>query len=266
VTDLLFNQRYIGVTALAAAASQVEEQTVSPVDACYQALTEIEGQFLNQQNFLRLAHARFGERPHAEFFAMGPVISSLSSYNTHLAAWRDEVDVLLATAILPSERAIFGEPQLVLPIHGGFTPSEKLVNLWRLNVESLARDSGVRFAKALSDSEAAKEFSKTLTLLIGSIGQELRYSESPSTIAASNGMFSSTMQLELCERFLILPFHAHEFLTLLYGEILDFLKSGTTFSGGWGKLTIPRPNEIAFQLTAPNYINDPDFERAKEVR
>lgn len=266
MTGLLFDQRFIGVTALAAAVSNVDEHTVSPVESYYQTLTEIEGQFLNKQSLLRLGRGQLTEPLGAEFFAGSLVVTSLSSFETQLAAWRDEFDLLLRTVTTPKDEVISDQPQLVLPIQGGFTPSEKLVGIWRRNVEALAHESGAPFAKALTDSEAAKEFSKALTLLIGSIGQELRYSESPSTVAASDGMFSSAIQLELCERFLIVPFHANEFLSLLYDEVLAFLKSGMTFSGGWGKLTISRPNKIAFELTAPNYIRNPGFERAKEVR
>src|SRR4029078_449427 len=61
-----------------------------------------------------------------------------------------------------------------LALQGEFAPSSELVALWRENVETtLGRD---RSQFAISDRDAAAEFSKSLTSLIGGLAQEYRYS------------------------------------------------------------------------------------------
>jgi hypothetical protein len=151
-----------------------------------------------------------------------------------------------------------------LKLAGSFTPSEELLRAWRKNVETTLHKARTSY---VPDRVASEEFSKAITSVIGSIGQEKRYSEKRSrAIAAENGRFDPLIQVEICERFLIVPDQAARFLALLEREIYEFVSNGPAFAGAWGRLRAEQPRRLVFDLQQPNFRHENNFVRAKEVR
>lgn len=177
------------------------------------------------------------------------------------------VDQVLISWNLPDEQLSEdeGTGDYRLPLAGDFTPSSDLLALWRENVEATVTQP--RSAFGLSDLEASTEFSRALTSLIGSLGQEFRYAGGPrQKLLAADGRFDPLIQVELCERFLIVPDRSANFLNLLESEMFLYLSEGGRFSGGWGNIGLSKPRTMFFLLNGPRFQSEAGFIRAKELK
>ena len=152
--------------------------------------------------------------------------------------------------------------QLRLPISGDFTPSIELIESWKENASSFGDRETIARAKA---TEASAEFSRMLKRLLGAFAQEKRYSGLKNALVADGrGEFDTTFQLEISERFLLVPQKSTAFFSLLYR---DLLKCGDQiFSGGWGSFVRSPDNQLVLELLPPNRIKREGFVRAQETR
>jgi len=81
------------------------------------------------------------------------------------------------------------------------------------------------------------------------MAQEFRYSITSGVrqrVASDNGRFDPVVQVEICERFLIVPDQASRFLSLLEDEIYSYLRDGGKFAGAWGQINLINPRKIVF--------------------
>jgi hypothetical protein len=140
-------------------------------------------------------------------------------------------DLALLDAIKIADSAKDDGPQEILPLEGTYSPSKALVEVWVESVLALASDAGIsvdKIAVAQDRVEAQQEFAKTLLSLLGATAQRLRYrTGNSSTQITTGGNFTPSFQIQLCDRFFILPSKSSDFLIMLKTELVSALKSGS---------------------------------------
>ncbi len=175
-------------------------------------------------------------------------------------ALRDVVDFLVSAE---------DEIQENLPLKGTFSPSKALVEIWIESVLALASEAGVSavgIAVARDRVEAQQEFAKTLLSLLGAAAQRLRYRTKNSNMHITAGdSFTPSFQIQLCDRFFILPSRSSEFLTMLKEELVSALKSGTIIAGAWGAVQLGAAGDLVYVLKQKNFVVDPSFVESEEV-
>jgi hypothetical protein len=129
----------------------------------------------------------------------------------------------------------------------------------------MSREAGVQDISMPTARESGKEFVRLLKSLLGSMGQQARYSEGRVDMISKAGHFSLSLQIELCDRFMIIPDQAGEFLSLLHDELRDALRNGMPLSGAWGSVVVDG-DDISYRLTPPSFVESSGFTRAKEIR
>jgi len=255
-----------------------ESVVVSPADEVREALKREHS--LRLSGLFRSSHFSLPVKPSASELTIESVLEIFDELAAQYRPAADFVafdkilDQLVVNAAEQGEGADvesnFSLPQSPLkesrlPLAGAFTPSEDLLEIWRQNVEATLGQS--RSAFGLSDRVASAEFGKALTSLVGALGQEFRYAGGPrQIILATDGRFEPLVQVELCERFLIVPDQSSNFLALLESEMHFFLSSGGLFSGGWGDVRLSEPRSMLFVLKERNVRSESGFVRAKELR
>jgi|SRR5581483_5093964 len=155
-----------------------------------------------------------------------------------------------------------------LPLDGSFSPSKKLAQMWIDNIKMLANDAGIPSTQIALPSnmvEAQQEFAKSLISFFGMIGQKLRYSGRTDRTVTREGRFTSSYEIQLCDRFFILPSASADFLSQLRSELTSALASGTVIRGAWGQLKLDRQSEVYFVLTPPRILADPSFVQSEEI-
>ena len=101
-----------------------------------------------------------------------------------------------------------------------------------------------------------------LKRLVGSIAQERRAAGiSRMVIVDRNGDFDPDFQLDVSERFLLLPQKASQFFAMLHRDFLAH-PGRTIFSGAWGTMLIDGHNEIALDLNSPRQVVREGFVKA----
>jgi hypothetical protein len=123
----------------------------------------------------------------------------------------------------------------------------------------------INYVRFNEDFEAAQEFSKTLSALLGTIAQQLRYESPSDTMLTRQQRFTASYQIQLCDAFLIIPDQAADFLRLLFSELSDAIRTGCTLSGDWGELRLSSAKELYFKLSPPDFVVDPGFVESEEV-
>jgi hypothetical protein len=160
------------------------------------------------------------------------------------------------------------KPQLLLPLRGDFAPSKGLTDFWVRGVRALAKEANVpesSLALAASDTEIQQEFTKMLFSLLGTVAQQLRYGDRESVDITKDGRFMVRYQIQLCDRFLIVPDEADKFLSLLRQEMVTAISNGSRIGGAWGRIALHRSGELRYVLAPPNMASDPAFVRSEEV-
>lgn len=155
--------------------------------------------------------------------------------------------------------------QYELPVVGAFAPSSELLKVWKESLALLGAAAG-RETAASSDNELAQQFSKSLKGFFGAIGQELRAAGDAYGTVTSGGRFAPQLQIQLCDRFLIVPDQGSLFLSLLSGEIVATIKAGGGISGAWGKLALDPRGDIYFQLSRLELPKRTGFKRAQQIK
>jgi hypothetical protein len=116
-----------------------------------------------------------------------------------------------------------------------------------------------------TEEDVRREFASMLTSVLGTLAQQLRYEDAAGNIT-QNGEFTSRVQIELCDAFLILPSVSTEFRALLKREIVEAIRGGWDFQGAWGHLELTRAGDLVFQLEPPEFLKNPGFVRARRVK
>lgn len=145
-----------------------------------------------------------------------------------------------------------------------FIPSKSLTDIWVKSLNKLGYEAGNKDVGKVSEEEIRQKFSKTLIDVLGTLAQQLRYEGETGQITQNNE-FTSRVQIELCDTFLILPSMSTAFVALLRKELINSVRSGWKFRGPWGYLDVTSIGDLKFQLTQPEFAKDPMFVRARRV-
>ncbi|MGJ5195188.1 hypothetical protein [Bradyrhizobium sp. HKCCYLRH1030] len=166
------------------------------------------------------------------------------------------------TEAVAPEPAELETSQLALSLSINFVPSEELIEVWRENVSHFPNGQAISGAKV---GQASAEFSKMFRRLIGAFAQEKRYSGIRRVIVANeNGEFDLDFQLDVSERFLLVPQKSALFFNLLYRDLSNF--DDSIFAAGWGALVREPDKTLVLQLQPPNRIKREGFVKAREFR
>jgi hypothetical protein len=234
-------------------AVQTEDAVVSPVDKLQQVWQKAVGA---DAVVMRAAPAGSNDVYHIVFEIKTSTWAA--SKAKVLASFRE---LAVAAAHAPVEQV----QQLVLPIDAEFRASKELLKIWQSSISAMTREAGLEGIAMPTEREAGKEFAKLLRALIGSVAQQSRYSGAPAALISKGGRFSVPFQIELCDRFMIIPDQSGEFLSLLHSELSRALQNGLEIKGAWGSV-VNQGGDIAFRLTPPSFETVPGFVRAKEIR
>jgi hypothetical protein len=152
----------------------------------------------------------------------------------------------------------------IFPMTGGFTPSKALADFWVRGVKALARENK-QSVDAISEMEIQQEFAKTLTSVFGTLAQQLRYGGGRDCAITRSSRFVLPYQIELCERFFIIPDEAGTFLTMLRDELGTGVSAGARIQGAWGRIDLDDSGDLQYVLTPPSMASDPTFVPSEEV-
>jgi len=158
--------------------------------------------------------------------------------------------------------------QLSLRLKGDFAPSRDLTAFWVRGVTAHARQaapSSSEVVPAPTDLEIRQEFAKAFASLMGTIGQQLRYSTKRELYITVSGLFKLAYANQLCDRFLISPYETPQFLEMLRNELVSALSDGSKIEGAWGRICVDSSGELYYVLTPPRVVRDQSFIRAEEV-
>jgi hypothetical protein len=101
--------------------------------------------------------------------------------------------------------------------------------------------------------------------LLGAFAQEKRYSGTRSAIIADQqGKFDTEFQLDISERFLLVPQMSAEFFALLYRDLLHY--KGGIYQEKWGKFVRTSDRKLMLELSPPNKVIREGFVKARETR
>lgn len=146
-----------------------------------------------------------------------------------------------------------------------FVPSKTLTDLWIASVKSFAKDALSTEPAVPDEADVQKEFTKLLTGLFGTIGQQLRYEGSSDTNITQGGAFTPSFEVEISDRLLILPSRAARFLSLLRDELITAIRAGAVFEGAWGRVVLNGFAELQYALVPRNRNKKSEFVPAKRV-
>lgn len=153
-----------------------------------------------------------------------------------------------------------------LDLRGGFAPSQSLVEYWVRGVRAAAERAGYSPEQLVATpTDLKQEFAKNLTSVLGMVAQQLRYEREPDNKITQHRRFVLRLQIELCDRFLVIPDEAGEFLSLLRVELINAIRSGARISGEWGAILYVNEDELKYELRAPVRAIDPAFVRSEPV-
>lgn len=170
------------------------------------------------------------------------------------------------TAVIPVswEAQVAPVGQLSLALRGTFAPSRPLTEFWVRGVTAFAQRAQATPIEYTTGS-LQEEFANSLTSLLGSMGQRVRYGATRNHNFTEGGRFLLEYQVQLCDRFLVIPDEAAAFLQMLREELFSAVSNGCRIEGAWGRVTATADGDLRFALTPPNIVRDPDFVRSEEV-
>jgi hypothetical protein len=158
--------------------------------------------------------------------------------------------------------------QLPLSLAGSFSPSKKLAEFWVESITAMAGEAGILpevIAVPPDRTEVQQEFAKTLISLFGTIGQKMRYGWKKDPDLTRNGEFTTDFEIQICDRFLIRPSRAAEFLALLRSELVAALEVGLGIHGAWGRIELNASGELSFVLEPPSFVATQAYEASEAV-
>jgi hypothetical protein len=160
------------------------------------------------------------------------------------------------------------EQQLAFFMPGSFAPSRELVEFWVRGVQALANLAHVSARPEALDpklNDVQQLFARELRSLLATIAQQTRYSEKPDVRITMDGRFVLKLQIQLCERFVIIPDETTQFLNLLTNELVTAIQGGAKIEGAWGYITVDQSLDLYYVLTPPHTREDSAFVRSEYV-
>jgi hypothetical protein len=156
--------------------------------------------------------------------------------------------------------------QLVLRLPGGFAPSRALVDFWVRGVQAAAERAAISPDRlGVTETQLKQEFAKNVISVLGMIAQQLRYEKSADRNITDRGRFGLRHQIEFCDRFLIIPDEAGEFLAMLREELSASVKTGLRITGEWGSVSANQSGDLFYELRPAARQVDPSFVRSEAV-
>lgn len=178
------------------------------------------------------------------------------SYDGEMVPHKEAVEV--SEAVDASE-----DTQLALSLSINFVPSVELIDVWRESISHFVDGQAVAQAKV---AQASAEFSKMFRKMMGAFAQEKRYAEGEGAflIANESGEFDTAFQLDISERFLLVPQKSTSFFELLYRDLIAC--DERIFTASWGAFFRKPDNTLILELLPPKKINRERFVKARELR
>jgi hypothetical protein len=157
--------------------------------------------------------------------------------------------------------------QLSLSLEGDFSPSSDLVEHWVESVRALAQDANIAAPSIAipNSSELHEQFSRILQNILGTIAQQLRYSDFRRTAITKEGQFTPDLEIQICDAFFIRPSRANAFLSLLKNELTAAVGAGLRFEGAWGHIELTSDEDLIYVLTPRRILRDSSFADSIEV-
>jgi len=191
-------------------------------------------------------------------------LSAISHFsNLYWDVLTTELPVLTEVQFRESPKA-----QLTFLLRGDFAPSKGITDFWVRGVKALAQEANVLssgITLASTQTEIQQEFGKMLTSLFGRLGQQLRYARDRDLNITRAGRFLLPYQIQICDRFLIIPDEAAAFFQMLRDELIAAISNGASIEGSWGRVTVNPAGELCYLLTPPKMVHDPSFVPSEEV-
>jgi hypothetical protein len=155
------------------------------------------------------------------------------------------------------------ESQLALSLSMNFVPSVELIDVWRDNISHFVDGQAIARAKV---AQASAEFSKMFRKMMGAFAQEKRHVGGGGVFVIANvgGDFDTAFQLDISERFLLVPQKSTSFFELLYRDLIGCDEK--IFTASWGAFVRKPDNTLILELLPPNRINRDGFVKARELR
>ena len=189
--------------------------------------------------------------------------------------WRSRSDDLFLESMVKADASLrerlqlisydLGETtdaQLRLEIPGAFAPSSDLLACWRENASHFMDPQAI---SAVKTGEASAEFSRMLKRLVAAFAQEKRHAGARSaTLADNRGDFDAYFQLDVSERFLLLPQRSGTFFSLLYRDLLNC--HSEIYAATWGGLNRKADGRLMLHLNPPERRRREGFVKAHETR
>ena len=152
--------------------------------------------------------------------------------------------------------------QFSFDVTGGFVPSESLLNAWKDAASTYSID-GLDRAKP---AEASALFLHSFKRLVGAFAQEKRsLGQQCNVLIDETGLFNVDFQLDISDRFLLMPQRSSKFFDLLYRDLLQS-SSSIVVTGAWGELKREGDGKFVINLTPRNKVSSSDFVKARKVR
>lgn len=157
-----------------------------------------------------------------------------------------------------------------LPLVTEFFPSHELLGLWISGIQSYldeaipSVDERRQLLKLQSNRRLlSQEFSRTIYQCIIQYAVMKSYDYTQFRICLNSRMVVS-LQGHILSQFFIRPDEGSEFFALLVKELLNFLHRGNRFEGGWGKLVLDGPEDMALLLQRPRKYKTRGFRPSDE--
>lgn len=182
------------------------------------------------------------------------------SYDEAIAPHNERGEVSEAKA---STKTSEEESQLALSLSMNFVPSAELIDVWQDNISHFVDAQVVDRSKV---AQASAEFSKMFRKMMGAFAQEKRHAGGGGVflIANMDGDFDTAFQLDISERFLLVPQKSTSFFELLYRDLIGCDEK--IFTASWGAFVRKPDNTLILELLPPNRINRDGFVKARELR
>jgi hypothetical protein len=131
------------------------------------------------------------------------------------------------------------EPAIAAPVVE-FRASRDLIECFIKSQVVLRKSEGISTAEFLSEvgaSDFVSVFSERVRSCLVNWFQEQRSTDSARSINIFDVQsFLPTLQIRICDTFMLVPDLSRDFLTFLYRDLLHFFKNDGEFRGSWGSL------------------------------
>ena len=153
-----------------------------------------------------------------------------------------------------------------------FTPTRELVEHLERGLRALIDVSDLeRFGlpnvdidPSLANDELAEVITIRIERMLATLGGREMYSGTKEIAISEHGRFSLRLQFEILDRLPIRPDETTDFFSMLYSEIVAFLKAGGRLGGAWGEV-VEHDNELYLRTLSASILTDENWEPVASV-